>query len=220
MNGELPLTVILADGEIPSHRVALAFLRAASRVIACDGAWKNSTALGRVPDAVVGDCDSIGEDDICGLKLAQIPVVRDGRQDDNDLCKAFRYALASGAVRIVILGADGKRDDHMIGNVFHLLDFAGRCAEVTMVTNAGVFSPVLPPSAEFDCRRGDPVSIFAPSPDTVMESEGLEWPLDGVKFDTLWRGTLNRAASNRVTLRTNRPILLYRPHHAVSAEKK
>jgi hypothetical protein len=45
-----------------------------------------------------------------------------------------------------------------------------------------------------------------------MESDGLEWPLAGVVFDTLWRGTLNRTVAQEFSLRTNRTVLVFRPH--------
>lgn len=209
------LTVILADGERPSHGVPLALLRAAARVVACDGAWKTAVALGRVPDAVVGDGDSLAPGDLAELERLGVSVVRDPEQDTNDLCKAFRHAMrTAGPGRIRILGATGKREDHTIGNVFHLVDFALANPDVSVVTDSGVFEPVLPPgrSWETGAEADAPVSVFAPLPGTTMESEGLKWPLAGVKFDSLWRGTLNRIVSSRFSIRTDRPAIVFRPH--------
>lgn len=212
METTAPDTVILADGAAPSHEIALEVLRTADRLIACDGAWRTAVALGRVPDAVSGDCDSLDEDDFAELARLSVPVVRDAEQDTNDLCKAFRHALASGGRRIVVLGATGKREDHSIGNVFHLVEFAQACADVRIMTDNGIFSAVLPPGGSFNCREGEPVSVFATFPGTVMESQGLEWPLAGVKFDTLWRGTLNRTVTGVFTLVTDKPVIMYRPY--------
>jgi thiamine pyrophosphokinase len=208
-------TVILADGERPSHGVPLALLRSAARVFACDGAWRTAVALGRTPDAVVGDGDSLAVGDLRELERLGVPVVRDPEQDTNDLCKAFRHALrTAGRGRICILGATGKREDHTIGNVFHLIDFALENPDVSIVTDSGVFEPVMPPCRCWDAASGTeaPVSVFAPHPGTAMESEGLKWPLGGVKFDSLWRGTLNRIVSPRFSIRTDRPAIVFRPH--------
>jgi thiamine pyrophosphokinase len=206
------ITIVLADGAAPEHEVAMSVFRGAGRLIACDGAWRTAVALGRIPDVVTGDCDSLNDDDFSELARLGVPVVRDCEQDTNDLCKAFRLAISSGAKRIAILGATGKREDHSIGNIFHLADFVQSCADVKIVTDGGVFSAVLPPGESFSCKVGEPVSIFAPFADTQVESEGLEWPLAGVKLDVLWRGTLNRTVSEKFTLRTNRTVLIFQQH--------
>ena len=209
------VTVILADGEAPSHEVPLSFLRYAKTVVACDGAWRTAVKKGRIPDAVVGDGDSLSSEDLAELERLCVPVFVDAEQDTNDLCKAFRYVMRSGtAGRIVILGATGKREDHSIGNIFHLADFAEVHPDVRIVTDSGTFEPLMPPGREWDCdsKVGRPISVFATHPETIMTSDGLKWPLDGVRFDTLWRGTLNRIVSTRFSIRTDRPVIIFRPH--------
>ena len=213
-------TVLLAAGEPPTHEVPLRLFRAAKRIIACDGAWRTALALGRAPDAVVGDGDSLAENDREELMRRGIPLVAEEEQETNDLCKAFRHALQTDAAgTMAILGATGRREDHALGNIFHLVDFAVCCAatphasSVVMVTDAGVFEPVLPPGRSWTAIEADsPVSVFAPFPGTEMESDGLVWPLKGIVFDALWRGTLNRTLSGPFSIATNRPMLVYRPH--------
>ena len=60
------MTVILANGVPPTHPVPLRLFREADRLIACDGAWRKALDLGRTPDAVVGDGDSLGDGVISG----------------------------------------------------------------------------------------------------------------------------------------------------------
>ncbi len=217
------MTVILANGAPPTHPVPLRLFREADRLIACDGAWRKALDLGRTPDAVVGDGDSLGEDGQEALAQRGIPFIGEEEQETNDLCKAFRHAVATGAEgdAVVILGATGRREDHALGNIFHLLDFAAAPREggadrlparVSMVTDFGTFEPVLPPGGTWTAAAGRSVSVFAPVPGTRMTSEGLEWPLEGVALDALWRGTLNRTTGDTFTLRTTHPILLYLSH--------
>ena len=210
-------TAILAAGDPPGHAIPLAHFRDAARLIACDGAWRTSLALGRVPDAVVGDGDSLADADRAELARLGVPLVLDREQETNDLCKAFRHARTAfaEATPIVILGATGRREDHAIGNVFHLPDFAAACGgNVSMVTDHGTFEPIPPPGRSWKGlgRPGRAVSVFAVSPATVMSSEGLAWPLDGVRLDTLWRGTLNRVVGTSFAIRTDLPAILYLPH--------
>ena len=96
--------MILADGERPSHEIPLSLFRSAARVVVCDGAWRTSVLLGRKPDVVVGDGDSLDAGDIAELDRLGVPVVKDPEQDTNDLCKAFRYVTGiPGTERICIL---------------------------------------------------------------------------------------------------------------------
>ena len=203
---------ILANGARPSHSIPLQILREAETLIACDGAWRTAIELGRRPDAIVGDGDSLGDGGREEIARLGVPLVECGEQDTNDLCKAFRHAVRTcgGDGRIAILGATGLREDHTIGNVFHLVDFAA-AQDVAMVTDHGVFEPVMPPGRSWSVsHEGCAVSVFAPFPETRMTSEGLRWPLDGVTFDSLWRGTLNRADGDSFTIRTDRPAIVFR----------
>ena len=209
------MTVILANGAPPTHPVPLRLFREADRLIACDGAWRMALDLGRPPDVVVGDGDSLGEDGREALAQRGIPFIDEAEQETNDLCKAFRYAVRTcgGDGRIAILGATGLREDHSIGNIFHLVDFAAAAPCVALVTDHGVFEPVIPPGRSWSVpQKGCAVSVFAPFPGTRMTSEGLRWPLDGVTFDSLWRGTLNRADGDSFAIRTDRPVLVFLEH--------
>ena len=219
------LTAILAAGSPPSHRAALETLRTAERLVACDGAWRTAASLGRNPDAVVGDGDSLGADGLSSLASLGIPFVRMAGQDTNDLSKAFSYALESSrdGDRVAIVGATGMREDHSLGNIFRLVDFAvmhsSRCGfqergepGLSMVTDHGRFEPVMPPGRAWNVPAGHPVSVFAPVPGTKLSSNGLEWPIDCVDSDCLWRGTLNRAATGCFSVSTDKPAIVYIPH--------
>ena len=203
-----PITAVLADGAVPAHPAPLSLFAAAAHLVCCDGAALKARALGRVPDLVVGDGDSLPAADMASLGAR---FSRVAEQDTNDLSKAFRAAVARfGGEGVVILGADGLREDHLIGNVFLLADFARDAPDVSLVTNAGLFT-VACGERSYRCRPGSAVSVFATSSGARMESQGLAWPLKGVALDSLWRGTLNRADGDGFTLRTNSPVVVYQP---------
>lgn len=191
--------VILANGEFPKRGgAAWELLADAKRVVACDGAAKTfRRRFGRWPTAVVGDMDSMG----CvpeGVEAVRVP-----DQDTNDLEKAARWCRARGWKRLVAVGASGRREDHLIGNVFRALDLG-----IEMVSDFGRFVPFLG-RVSFRVAKGTPVSVFAPDRAARMTSKGLEWPLDGVKFANLYCATLNRASAARVTITSDRPALAY-----------
>ncbi|MBO7238888.1 MAG: thiamine diphosphokinase, partial [Bacteroidaceae bacterium] len=51
--------VIVAGGEFPTTKQPLKILQDTSFVVCCDGAADRYIATGRIPDAIVGDGDSI-----------------------------------------------------------------------------------------------------------------------------------------------------------------
>lgn len=189
--------VILAAGDFPKRGgLAWRALAAARTVVCCDGAADAYRRRFRAePTAVVGDCDSVEG------RFAN--VVRIAEQETNDLEKAIRYCRARGWKRPLILGATGKREDHSLGNIFRALDHG-----LDILTDFGRFRAI-ESRAILHVRKGGEISVFAPNPQTRMTSRGLEWPLDGVKLTTLYRATLNRAASTRLELTTTHPVYIY-----------
>ena len=190
-------TVILAAGDFPKRDgAAWNLLAAAKRVICCDSAADQyRRRFRREPDFTVGDLDSV--------RGKFKSTVHDPDENVNDLGKAIRFARSRGWNDLVVVGASGKREDHTIGNFFRAL-----AEKVEVVTDYGVFRPVCG-RASFAAEAGAGVSVFAPDPATVMTSTGLQWPLDGVKFDTLFCATLNRARSARFTVTSDRPVGVY-----------
>ena len=191
--------VLLANGDFPKKGgAAWSLLADARRVVACDGAADAyRRRFRRPPTAVVGDLDSLARRPE-GAEVVSVP-----EQETNDLAKAVAWCRARGWKRLVVVGATGKREDHMIGNVFRALDLG-----VEVVSDYGRFVPVAA-RASFRVAKGTPVSVFAPDPATRVASTGLEWPLDDVKFENLYCATLNRASAARVTIDATRPVLVY-----------
>lgn len=192
---------ILANGRMPEG-AALKAMFEANTLIACDGAVLKARKLGREPDFTVGDGDSAPSGENL-LKIAE--------QNSNDLEKAFRFMRSHfpEARNVAIVGADGLREDHFLGNLFRLTDFAAEIPDVTMITAYGRFDVVRDRRTLQSPLSGD-VSIFAPTNGTHAESTGLEWPLDGVDLSQLWRGTLNRTTTESFSIETDHPIIVYR----------
>ena len=206
--------VILANGDVPRHPTPRKLLAGVPLLVCCDGAVATAIALGREPDFVVGDGDSISPSDRSSLGSRFIHVAE---QETNDLSKAFDFACRHAAqhcatCRIAIIGATGLREDHTIGNIFRLADFAAIVPDTVLYTDTGTFA-VVRGRRSFACTRGEAVSVFAPVHGTVVTSQGLQWPLDGVSLDALWSGTLNRTTGSAFVIHTNgRPVLVFRPY--------
>jgi thiamine pyrophosphokinase len=190
-----PETAVLANGKFPDHPYPLNYLLNARRVICCDGAADSLIDFGLEPFAIVGDCDSVHK------KIAERfsdRVFRDADQETNDLTKAVKWCTEIGYRDIVILGATGKREDHTLGNISLLADYA-RLLNVKMVTDAGTFVPLLE-SSEMESVKGQQISIFSIDPETEITSTGLKYKLDKKKLSNWWNATLNEAEGNSFKL--------------------
>jgi len=202
------LTAILAAGDFPTAPRPLALLDAAEEIVCCDGAADALLRYGREPDFVVGDLDSLSErvrERLSG-RLRRVE-----EQETNDLAKAFRFCRARGCGNIVILGATGKREDHTLGNLAHLIDFAEELPGIEIVTDHGVFSAALH-SGEFRSFPGEKLSFFAVDPETTVTSAGLKYPMRELRLRRWWQATLNEALSDTFSLEfpPGRRLLIYR----------
>ena len=157
--------------------------------------------FGIVPDAVIGDLDSISGE--LRSRLAD-RIVHVSEQETNDLTKAFKAATETLPEVIHILGATGRREDHTLGNVSLLADYAaelvGSSCSIDMVTETGVFHAFCDSEIRFSCPVGREVSIFAFDNSLQIKSEGLLYSTDRVTFDTLWKATLNCSIAETVSL--------------------
>lgn len=202
------MNVILANGSYPSAPAPLAILAGAERVICCDGAAVEYVSRGGVPDVVIGDLDSVPEElrHTLGSRVVHV-----AEQDTNDLSKAFRHCLEQGWDDVVILGATGKREDHTIGNISLLADFAEKMPGIRMVTDDGEFF-VARGRGVYSSVPGQEISLFALEPGIKIYSGGLMYPLDGLAPSKLWQATLNVALSTEFMLdiADGRSIIVYR----------
>lgn len=190
--------VILANGDFPSHPVPLEILKSGRRIICCDGAVEPLVNSGLEPVTIVGDMDSI-DSNLADRYRERIFHI--GSQETNDLTKAFDYALNLQPEKVYILGASGKREDHTLGNISLLSQYGKhREIKVEMVTDSGVLIPVYS-TTTFSAPAGSNVSVFSLDNKLRMTSEGLMYPIKGVKFDYWWKATLNVTLSEQFTLR-------------------
>ena len=198
-------TVIVADGTFPEHEIPLGYLRNAKRIVCCDGSSQNLVNAGFEPDAIVGDMDSLNS--MLAIRFAE-RIFRDESQETNDLTKAVSWCSERGYNEIIIVGATGKREDHTIGNISLLAEYA-KNMNVIMGTDTGILIPLLR-SAELVSFPGQQVSIFSIDTETEVTSHGLKYPLKGTMIKNWWVATLNEATGERFSLEfTSGRIIVY-----------
>ena len=144
-------------------------------------------------------------------------ILRIEEQDDNDLAKAMQVLLEKRPEEkeIHILGATGRSEAHSLGNLGWLMewemrhDFQARGIAVDMVSDYGTAFAVSA-DIELEVGEGRKVSFFTSDPTLRLHSEGLHWPLDSVVLDAWWKGSLNRADADTVSVKFSHrsPLLI------------
>ena len=210
--------VIVGNGQFQKNEYPLYLLESADCVVCCDGAL--DTYLRhfrgrnlRRPDVVIGDMDSLSKK--TAERFRDIAVKID-EQETNDQSKAFHYILEHfpDVDTIHILSATGKREDHTIGNLSLLMEYAremrrqdcGRTVSVDIVSDWSTAFAITD-TCTLDVGEGRSASISCPDNSLNIKSVGLVWPTDNVVFDYLWQATLNRASADRISLTFSHPSI-------------
>lgn len=182
---------LLGAGEV-NHADLNEALSLAPRLVAADGGADAALAAGIVPDAVIGDFDSISE----AAKAAIAPerLHRIAEQDSTDFDKCL---AAISAPLVLGLGFLGARLDHQMAALSGVV----RQPDVRCVLiGARDVAFLCPPRLVLALPVGARVSLFPMAP-VRGESRGLTWPIKGLEFAPDGRiGTSNAACASKVVL--------------------
>lgn len=192
--------VTLAGGGPFSARDLTLALARAPLAVAADSGADRLLRFGVVPEAVIGDMDSIS-----AAARAEIPVERQhlvAEQVTTDFDKALR---SIDAPLILALGFAGARLDHGLAAFSTLIARSDRRCILIGPQDVAFAAPA---RMEVAVTPGDAVSLFPMAPVTGR-SMGLEWPIEGISFapDGMI-GTSNRAMARRVVLEFDRRGML------------
>jgi thiamine pyrophosphokinase len=188
--------------------------RAAGRadlVVAADGGARYALEAGFVPDLVVGDMDSLGEDlareaERRGASLERHPV----KKDKMDGHLAVLATRERGATAADLLCAMGGRPGALLA-VSHILLAAERIGlRSTVVADWGRMFVIEGGSRKMEGASQDSVSIFPLSgPAAGVTLEGMEYPLENATLepgDTL--GFHNELIGNEARVSVGKGALL------------
>lgn len=195
--------VIIANGRYPHHHIPLSEIENAQYIVCCDGAANSFIENGNIPDAIVGDLDSISEEN--KQKYTDILHLIT-EQDNNDLTKAVKFCIEKGINDITIVGGTGLREDHTIGNISLLSEYV-LLIKVRMITNWGVFTPINN-NTVFKSFIGEKVSIFAID-QTPMTTIGVKYPINNRVLSNWWEGTLNESVGDSFSISTKGRVIVF-----------
>jgi thiamine pyrophosphokinase len=193
------IAVVCLAGE--ASQAAFPLVLGADLVVAADAGARFAIVAGRTPDVVVGDFDSLSEEELVHIEKAGAEVVRfPGAKDETDAELAVREALARGADEVVLVGATGDRLDHVLGSLAVLAeaDRAGaRAWAFDGVTEVHVLSTMgRTRSLDLEDAQGATLSIVPFVCDSaVVSAQGVRWLLVRERLE----GAATRGVSNEVS---------------------
>ena len=197
---ELPLRfdrpVTLAGAGPLAPRALEAALALAPHLVAADGGADALAALGHLPEAVVGDMDSLGDPDAWSTRPGT-RLVTLAEQETTDFEKCL---YATQAPLHLGVGFTGGRADHFLA-VLHAM-LARPAARVVLIGEAEAMALIPPGRAlRLPVGTGTRVSLFPLAETTGTLSEGLAWPVTGLTLAPGRRiGTSNRAVAAEVAI--------------------
>jgi len=165
--------VIVGGGEVDTA-LLWRMRREGAAIIAADGGADICAKKNIMPDAIIGDMDSISD-----IKYWQdkTELVEIKEQETTDFEKCLQRSEAPVTIAI---GMSGERVDHTLANLDILLRYGAKrrlaiaTKEDLIVRVSGAF--------EFDALPGSRVSVLSLVPIKFAGSQGLEYALDGLEL--------------------------------------
>ncbi len=184
--------ITLAGGGPFGRRDLALCLSRAPVPVAADGGADALLRFGVMPQAVIGDFDSLSAQARSDIPQDRQHVLHE--QTTTDFDKALRSVMAPV---VLALGFAGARLDHGLAAMNTLVARADRRC---ILIGPKDLAFAAPSRLTLDLAAGATLSLF-PMARVSGRSDGLEWPISGLAFAPDGQiGTSNRVVSRRVTL--------------------
>lgn len=124
--------LIVANGTAPLKAVYRALRPRCGTVLALDGGVGALRAIGDAPEHVIGDLDSMTRSDFDWASRRNTRIHPAPSQEYADIDKGLAYCRLKQWKRVLILGADGDRLDHVLNTL--VVSGGAKGLDVTLVT--------------------------------------------------------------------------------------
>lgn len=174
-------TLIFANGDANDGVMVRRALDAApdAWVIAADGGAKQAAHYGRAIHTLIGDMDSLTQDEVTALEAGGADVRRyPDEKNETDLELALTHAADRGARWIRVIAAIGDRLDQTLSNVYLLALPVLRGRDVRLVAGKQEAWLLYPGEHSIHGAPGDTLSLLPVSGEaTGIRTENLYYPL-------------------------------------------
>jgi len=154
-------------------------------IICADGGYTHARAEGVVPDAVIGDSDSVDFDKVvndlqcCGLTGCRTIRVAT-EKDDTDTMICLKYGMDQGFQDFFILGGLGGRLDHTMANLQTMVYAVDHQRNIWILDGSNKATLRNPGSITIQRQSGYKLSLFAFGERCEgVTIRGVKYPLTG-----------------------------------------
>jgi len=192
------MILVVASGNIDDRKWLCHQCDLADSIVAADGGTNHLAAVGRAPDVIVGDLDSVDAESLNWAVKQGAEVERHSvDKDETDLELALARACASSPEEIRIAGAGGGRSDQHLANILLLPRFSSEGRSISLI-EPGQCTFIVDRDSRISGRPGDYVSLIPLEGDCLgCSTSGLKWNLQD---ETLLFGH-TRGVSNQLACR-------------------
>lgn len=201
---------LIGGGAVTDGDLAQA-LALAPVVAAADSGADKALAAGLVPQAVIGDFDSISD-----AGRAAIPPDRLHRVAEQDSTDFWKCLARIAAPLVVAVGFSGPRIDHLLACLTTLVRL--RRPPCLLLGGEDV-AFAAPPVLRLDLSPGTRLSLYPLGP-VRGTGRGLRWPIDGLTLDPARRVGTSNETTGPVDLALDGPCIVILPRgHAAEAAR-
>ncbi len=178
--------VVLLGGNPPQAEWLAAYLKSAAYLAAADAGAAAALAVGRVPDLLVGDFDSLAQSQLaeCQKTAAEVitlPVAKD--LTDGEFL--LDLLVGRGFRRLLVLGALGGRTDHLLANIACAEKLARQGICVMLAHDAEILVPFCaadePRTLGLCGFAGHTLSLISLAEESrLVQLQGFAYPLQGL----------------------------------------
>lgn len=206
------LTIKFLNGEFPRKKLVDRYLIKSDYIIAADGGANYLKSRKILPDLIIGDLDSIGENHLSYFRDKNVKIIKLREQKTTDFEKSLNYCLKNNLDEIIVFGASSMRPDHTFNNLSVLKRYYRKLNIKFISGEFEIF--YVNKSIKFDYKPGETVSFLAFPAAKGVRTGGLKYRLRGESLEFGKReGTLNVSVSKKISIEfESGNLLLFRKH--------
>ncbi len=175
-------------------------------LVAADGGADRALALGHMPEAVIGDFDSISPAARAAIASERLHPIAE--QDSTDFGKCLRHVAAPF---YLALGFSGGRLDHTLAA---LSELAARPHQTVVLIGSEDVAFRAPAELALDLAPGTRLSLY-PMGRVRGRSTGLRWPIEGLALAPAGRIGTSNEATGPVQITASGPLLVLLPRRCL-----
>lgn len=171
--------LIISSGKINDYTLLDDLINENDYIVCADGGIDHIIKIGRVPNLLLGDLDSISDFGLEYIKSKEIEIKKfPSVKDNTDTELGLEYLQDLGVEEITLIGGTGTRLDHTLANIFLLKKYNKDGKILRIVDDNNIIDYVLD---ELKVSKSDDryISVIPLGSEGVIVSlKGFEYPLD------------------------------------------